>query len=86
MKKTTGTVSIAAIDKGKIFTKKISAFDTFIQIIEGSAEVLIDKKINILNTGEGIIIPAHTSNNVKAKERFKMISTIVFSGYEAFSI
>ena len=84
IRKTTGNVTIVAIDTGEALAEKISPFDTFIQIIEGKAEVVINSKSNILDTGEGIIIPAHTSNNVKANERFKMISTIIKSGYEAF--
>ncbi len=86
IRKTTGNISVVAIDTGEALAEKISPFDTFIQIIEGVAEVIIDEKSNVLKTGEGIIIPAHTSNNVKAKERFKMISTIIKSGYEALSI
>jgi quercetin dioxygenase-like cupin family protein len=82
IRKTTGNVSVVAIDTGEALTEKISPFDTFIQIIEGNAEVVIDEKSNMLHTGEAIIIPAHTSHNVKANERFKMISTVIKSGYE----
>ena len=86
IRKTTGNVSVVAIDTGETLAEKTSPFDTFIQIIEGAAEVVIDENSNILKSGEGIIIPAHTSHNVKANERFKMISTIIKSGYEAISI
>jgi quercetin dioxygenase-like cupin family protein len=82
--KNTGKVSIFAIDTGEALGKKVSPFDTFIQIIEGVAEVVIDSKSNLIKKGEGIIIPAHTSNNIKANERFKMISTIIKSGFEEF--
>lgn len=82
MRKTTGNISVIAIDTGEVLPEKISPFDTFLQIIEGSAEVVIDKKSNMLETGEGIIVPAHSSNNVSGKGRFKMISTIIKSGYE----
>jgi len=86
IRKTTGNVSVVAIDTGETLAKNISPFDTFLQIIEGNAEVVIDKISNILHTGEAIIVPAHTSNVVKANERFKMISTIIKSGYEESSI
>ncbi len=86
IRKTTGNVSVIAIDTGEALAEKISPFDTFLQIIEGTADVVIDEKSNILQTGEGIIIPAHTSNNVKANGRFKMISTIIKSGYEGGGI
>lgn len=86
IRKTTGNVSVVAIDTGENLAEKISPFDTFVQIIEGNAEILIDEKSNLLQTGEGIIIPAHTSHAVKAMERFKMISTVIKSGYEGNSV
>ena len=82
IRKTTGNISIVAVDTGEALAEKISPFDTFIQIIEGAAEVVIDNQPSLLQTGEGIIIPAHTSNIVKANGRFKMISTVIKSGYE----
>ena len=82
IRKTTGNISVVAIDTGEALAEKISPFDTFIQIIEGKAEVVIDEQSNILQTGQGIIIPAHTSNIVNANGRFKMISTVIKSGYE----
>lgn len=82
IKKSTGTVSVVAIDTGEGLTEKTSPFDTFAQIIEGRAEIVINGNANILETGQSIIIPAHTSNVVKAKERFKMILTIIKSSGE----
>jgi len=86
IRKTTGNISVVAIDTGEFLAEKISPFDTFIQVIEGVAEVMIEEKPHILQTGEAIIIPAHTPNMVKANERFKMISTIIKSGYEGIAI
>jgi len=82
IKKSTGNVSAEAFDIGEELTEKISPFDTFIQIIDGKAEIVIDGESNILDIGHSIIIPAHTPNIIKANERFKMISTIIKSGYE----
>ncbi|MCX6286679.1 MAG: cupin domain-containing protein [Bacteroidetes bacterium] len=82
IKKTTGNVTAVSCDSGEAMTEKIIPFDTFVQIIDGKAEIIIDDESNLLETGQSIIIPAHTSNSVKANERFKMISTIIKSGYE----
>jgi quercetin dioxygenase-like cupin family protein len=82
IKKSTGNVSAEAFDTGEGLSEKISPFDTFAQIIDGKAEIVIDGKAHFLNTGQSIIIPAHTPNIIKANERFKMISTIIKSGYE----
>ena len=80
--KTTGNISVVAIDKGEGLSEKISPFDSFVQIIDGNAEIVIDGKSNLLQTGESIIIPAHRPNTINANERFKMISTVIKSGYE----
>jgi quercetin dioxygenase-like cupin family protein len=82
IKKTTGNISAVSFDTGEGFTERISPFDTFVQIIDGNAEIIIDGNSNLLKTGQSIIIPAHTSNLMKANERFKMISTVIKSGYE----
>jgi quercetin dioxygenase-like cupin family protein len=82
IRKTTGNVSAISFDSGEALTEKTSPFDTFIQVIEGKAEIVIDGISNVLETGQSIIIPAHMRNTIKANERFKMISTIIKSGYE----
>jgi len=82
IKKITGNVSAVSFDSGELLCGKTSPFETFIQIIEGKAEVVIDDKSNLLETGQSIIIPAHTPNTIKANEKFKMISTLIKSGYE----
>ncbi|CAN5357948.1 cupin domain-containing protein [soil metagenome] len=82
VKKTTGNVTVSSVDMGEGFGEKTSPFDTFIQIIDGMAEIVVDRHSKMLVTGEGIIVPAHKSHSIKANERFKMISTVIKSGYE----
>jgi quercetin dioxygenase-like cupin family protein len=82
IKKTTGNISAVSFDTGEALAEKISPFDTFIQIIDGKAEILIDGISHILEIGQSIIIPAHSRNTIKANVRFKMISTMIKSGYE----
>lgn len=82
IKKTTGNVSAISFDSGENLTEKTSPFDKIIQIIEGRAEILINDDSHNLETGQAIIIPAHCRNIIKAKERFKLISTVIKSGYE----
>ena len=82
LRKSTGDVSVMSFDRGEGLTEQTSPFDTFIQIIEGEAELIIDGKSSTLESGEGIIIPAHRSNRIKPNGRFKLISTVIKSGYE----
>ncbi len=82
IKKTTGNITVSSFDTGEELAEKTSPFDTYIQIIDGAAEVEINHKIYKLRLGEGIVIPAHSTHCIKANEKFKMISTIIKSGYE----
>jgi quercetin dioxygenase-like cupin family protein len=82
IRKSTGNISVMSFDSGEGLTEKTSPFDTFAQIIEGTAEIVIDKVSNILESGHGIIIPAHSPNHINPNGRFKMILTIIKSGYE----
>lgn len=82
IKKTTGSITAISLDEGEGLSERVSPFDTYVQIIDGKAEILIDGNSSFLNTGESIVIPAHSRSTVKANERFKMISTIIKSGYE----
>ena len=86
IRKTTGSVSVVAVATGEEVIEKVSPFDSFAQIIDGRAEIIIDRKSNLLETGQSIIIPAHTPNIIKANGQFKMILTIIKSGYESSSI
>ena len=82
IRKSTGNISVMSFDTGEGLTEKTSPFDTFAQIIEGKAEIVIDQKSTVLESGHGIIIPAHSPNLIKPNGRFKMILTIIKSGYE----
>ena len=82
IKKITGNVTITSVAEGEELAEKTSPFDTFVQIIHGEAEVTIKNKVIKLGLGEGIVIPAHASHCFQANEQFKMLTTVIKSGYE----
>jgi quercetin dioxygenase-like cupin family protein len=82
LRKSTGNVSVMSVDTGEGLTEQTSPFDTFVQVIEGTAELFINGNSNRLQTGQSIVIPAHASSYVKPNGRFKMILTVIKSGYE----
>lgn len=82
IKKTTGNITVSAVDAGEELAEKTLAFDCFVQIIDGAADVVIRGEKVRLALGGAIIIPAHSSHRIAATEQFKMISTIIKSGYE----
>jgi len=86
LRKTTGNINAIAIDSGESLSEKISPFDTYIQIIEGEAEVIIDNQTNNLVTGQGILIPSHAANIIRSVKPAKILRTIFKSGYEGISV
>jgi quercetin dioxygenase-like cupin family protein len=82
IKKSTGNISVMSFDSGEGLTEMTTPFDTFAQIIEGKAEIVISNVSHLLETGMGIIIPAHAPNFIKPNGRFKMVLTIIKSEYE----
>jgi quercetin dioxygenase-like cupin family protein len=82
IKKTTGNITVLSFATGEELAEKTSPFDNYIQIIDGTAEVIINEKKYELKLGDGIVIPAHAPHCFNANEQFKMISTIIKSGYE----
>jgi quercetin dioxygenase-like cupin family protein len=82
IKRATGNVTVSSLDAGEELAEKRSPFDTYIQIIDGTAEIIINDKKYLLKLGEGIIIPANAQHVFNANEQFKMLSTVIKSGYE----
>lgn len=82
IKRATGNITVSSFDAGEEMAEKTSPFDNYIQIIDGTADITINEKIIQLKLGEGIIIPAHATHCFNASQQFKMISTIIKSGYE----
>ena len=82
IKKSTGNITAMSLAEGEEVGLKTIPFDTFVQIIDGNAKLTVNEKIYNLKLGEGFIIPAHAPHCFNANEQFKMISTVIKSGYE----
>lgn len=82
IRKVTGNITVSSFDAGEELAEKSSPYDNYIQIIDGSADLIIKGTRYKLKLGEGIIIPAHSIHSFNADEQFKMISTVIKSGYE----
>jgi len=59
----------------------IAPYYTYMQIIDGKAIVNIKEKAYPLYLGEGIVIPSHATHSFSASYQFKMLSTLIKSGF-----
>ena len=82
MKKAAGSINALSFASGEGLNEKTSRFDTYVQIIDGSAIIEIGGKASTLKTGDGILIPAHQPSHIKPNGRFKLILTVIKSGHE----
>ena len=79
LKKKTGNISVFAFDKGEGLSEHTTPFDALVQALDGSAEILIGGEIQLLHSGECIILPSKIPHAVRAVSRFKMLLTMIKS-------
>lgn len=79
IRKETGTVTIFAFDKGEGLSEHTAPFDAMVQVVDGTAEIIIAGKTNTVKRDEMIIMPADIPHALNAHERFKMVLTMIRS-------
>ena len=77
LKKETGNISIFSFDKGQQLSEHTAPFDATVIILEGEANIIIDKKKHELTKCDMIIMPANVPHAVEAKEKFKMMLILI---------
>jgi quercetin dioxygenase-like cupin family protein len=75
--KPAGTVTLFAFDKGQGLSEHTAPFDAIVYIIDGSADIIIEKKPYRVNTGGMIIMPANKTHALNAVEKFKMLLIMI---------
>ena len=77
LKNDQGNLTLFAFDKGEMLSEHTAPFDAMVQLLDGKAEIIIDKKPHILVAGESIIMPANITHALTAIEKFKMLLTMI---------
>lgn len=72
-----GNITLFAFDEGQGLSEHAAPFDAVVQVLEGTAEVIIDGESHHLSAQEVIIMPAHIKHAIKANECFKMMLTMI---------
>ena len=72
-----GNVTLFAFDKGQRLSTHSAPFDAMVQVMEGTAEIVINDQPFTLQAGESIIMPAGIPHAVNATEKFKMVLTMI---------
>jgi quercetin dioxygenase-like cupin family protein len=75
--KSVGTVTLFVFDAGQGLSEHQAPYDALVQIVEGSAILTIGGKKIKAAAGEIVIMPAEIRHAVQAKEKFKMLLTMI---------
>lgn len=79
IQKPVGTVTIFSFDKGQGLSEHTAPFDAMVEILDGEAEILIDRKPVKVKAGQFIIMPANRPHALKAVKKFKMALIMIKS-------
>ena len=75
--KSVGTITLFAFDKGQKLSEHTAPYNAVVQIIDGSARLMIGGGEVKAVAGEIIIMPANVPHAVTAEEKFKMLLTMI---------
>ena len=78
--KSAGTVTVFAFDEDQGLSEHTAPYDALVQVIDGTAEIMIAREPHLVKAGEMIIMPAGKPHALKAKPRFKMILVMIRAG------
>jgi len=77
VKKNIGNITLFAFDSGQGLSEHTAPFDAVVYILDGQAEITIDKKTHTVHTGEILIMPANIPHALHADKQFKMLLVMI---------
>ena len=75
--KKSGTITLFAFDAGEGLSEHTAPYDAIATIIDGEAEITIEKEQFLLKEGQMIIMPANKPHALHSSQRFKMLLTMI---------
>lgn len=77
VKKSTGSVTVFAFDRGQELSEHTVPHDAFVHVIDGEAEITVAGTPHRLKQGDAILMPGNRPHAVKAVDRFKMVLSMI---------
>ena len=77
IKSPAGNITLSSFDKGEGLSEHSAPFDALVQVLEGSANIVVNGQVFTVNAGESIVFPANAPHALVAVEKFKMLLTMI---------
>jgi quercetin dioxygenase-like cupin family protein len=75
--KSVGTITLFAFDAGQKLSEHTAPYDAIVQVLDGRADLTIGGEPATVSAGQIIIMPANVPHAVVAREKFKMLLTMI---------
>ena len=79
IEKPSGTVTLFAFDAGQGLSEHTAPFDAMVTVLDGEAEITIAGRPVTVRQGEMVVMPAGQPHALRARQRFKMMLTMIKS-------
>jgi quercetin dioxygenase-like cupin family protein len=70
-------LTLFALAKGQSIAEHITPFDALVQVLEGTAELVIGGRKRTVKAGQSIIMPAKVPHALYAVDNYKMLLTMM---------
>jgi quercetin dioxygenase-like cupin family protein len=77
VQKQVGSITLFAFDAGQGLNEHTAPYDAYVQILEGEGEFVIGGQVVNAKNGETVLMPANVPHAVNARQRFKMLITMI---------
>lgn len=77
VQKPVGSITLFAFDSGQGLNEHTAPYDAFVQVLDGEGELIVGGKSVTVKTGDTVLMPANVPHAVNARQRFKMLLTMI---------
>lgn len=71
------SITLFSLDKGEGISTHTAPGDAMLQILDGEAMITIGDEVLTVKAGETVVMPADVPHALEAREKFKMLLTVV---------
>ncbi len=72
-----GTLTLFAFDEGQALSEHSAPYDAYVTVQDGEGELVIGGTPVAARAGETVLMPANIPHAVNARQRFKMLLTMI---------
>ena len=77
VQKPIGSLTLFAFDAGQALSEHTAPYDAYVQVLDGEGEIVVAGQPIAARAGDVVLMPANVPHAVNARQRFKMLLTMI---------